>query len=120
VGAVGRWGWLQVDCADPVRLATFWAEVLGVEVGEGFGEPVHYLGLEPASPGAPVTSFQRVPDPRTTKNRLHLDIEVADIDVATERILTLGGDQHGEDFAEHGFRWRVMADPEGNEFCLVY
>jgi predicted enzyme related to lactoylglutathione lyase len=120
VGAVGRWGWLQVDCAEPSRLATFWSAVLGVDVGEGFGDPVHYLGLEPVLPGGPVLSFQRVPEPRAAKNRLHLDIEVEDVDAATESVISLGGARHGEDFEEHGFRWRVMADPEGNEFCLVY
>jgi len=121
VAAVGRWGWLQIDCADPVRLAAFWAEVLDVEVGDGFGDPVHYLGLKPATPGGPVVSFQRVPEPHAAKNRLHLDIEVGgDVDAATERILSLGGARQGEDFAEHGFRWRVMTDPEGNEFCLVH
>ena len=120
MGAVGRWGWLQVDCADPARLAGFWAEVLGVEMGAGFGDPVHYLGLEPVTPGGPVMSFQRVPDARTAKNSLHLDIEVDDVDAATERIVSLGGTVQGEDFAEHGFRWRVMTDPEDNEFCLVY
>ena len=118
---VGRWGWVQVDCADPVRLATFWGEVLGLEVDRPLGNPVHYLGLVPSPVGAPVLSFQRVPEGRAAKNRLHLDVEVTDVEEATERVVRLGGSRAGtDDFAEHGFRWRVMADPEGNEFCLIY
>jgi predicted enzyme related to lactoylglutathione lyase len=67
------------------------------------------------------TKAQRVPEPKTLKNRLHLDIRVDDIEQATAQIETLGGRRLPvEDFREHGFRWRVMADPEGNGFCLVY
>ena len=118
---VGRWGWLQVDCADPVALAEFWGQVLGEDVDVPLGEPVQYLGLEPRTPGQPVLSFQRVPEPRQAKNRLHLDIEVADVEFATARVVELGARRVGAaDFDEHGFRWRVMADPEGNEFCLIY
>ena len=117
---VGRWGWLQVDCADPVRMAGFWGELLGEDVGPALGDPVQYLGLVPRQPGEPVLSFQRVPEGRAGKNRLHLDVEVADVDAATDRVLGLGGRRvERPDFAEHGFSWRVMADPEGNEFCLV-
>jgi predicted enzyme related to lactoylglutathione lyase len=121
VEPVGQWGWLQVDCADPLVLARFWSLVLGEEIDQSLGEPVQYLGLVPRTPGRPVLSFQRVAEPRRGKNRLHLDIEVLDVDSATARIIELGGRRIGvEDFAEYGFRWRVMADPEGNEFCLIY
>ena len=118
---VGRLGWIQVDCADPVRQADFWSRVLGVEVDDALGDPPHYLGLVPASPGAPVVSFQRVPETKTVKNRLHLDIAVDDVEAASDRIADLGGVRlPGDDFAEHGFHCPVMADPEGNAFCLVF
>jgi len=122
MGGVGRIGWIQVDCADPVLLATFWADVLVTEIdGPLLGEPPHYVGLVPPSPGHPIVNFQRVPEPRATKNRLHLDVVVDDVEEATARVVGLGGSRFpSEDFSEYGFHWRVMADLEGNEFCLIY
>jgi predicted enzyme related to lactoylglutathione lyase len=121
MNGIGRWGWVQIDCSDPVALATFWSSVLGARIDRpGLGDPPRYLGLVPTSPDQPVVSFQRVPDPKTVKNRVHLDIAVDDVEAATARIEALGGSRHAAgDFSEYGFRWRVMADPEGNEFCLV-
>ena len=89
--AVGRVGWIQIDCADPVGLATFWGAMLGQEFDEALGDPVHYLGLVPTVPGAPVVSFQRVPEAKTVKNRLHLDVVVEDVEAASARVVELGG-----------------------------
>ena len=117
---VGRLGWIQIDCADPVRLAAFWSQVLGVEIDAALGEPPHYLGLV-ASSDAPTVSFHRVPEAKVVKNRLHFDVAVDDVETASARIEGIGGTRlASDDFSEHGFHWRVMADPEGNEFCLVY
>jgi predicted enzyme related to lactoylglutathione lyase len=121
--AVGRLGAIQVDCADPVLLGRFWAEVLGTEMQEPLGDPPHYvnLGRWSAAPGAVLVAFQRVPEPRAGKNRLHLDVEVEDVEEATTRVEALGGARvQAEDFHEYGYHWRVMTDPEGNEFCLVF
>jgi predicted enzyme related to lactoylglutathione lyase len=119
--AIGRLEWIQIDCLDPRRLALFWGTVLGLEIDSTLGEPAHYVGLAKAGPDHPHVYFQRVSEPKTLKNRLHLDIRIDDIEQATARIETLGGRRLPvQDFREHGFRWRVMADPEGNEFCLVY
>ena len=121
MSAVGRLNWIQVDCADPVRLARFWGELLGQELDDALGDPPHYLGLVPTAPGEVMVSFQRVPEPKTVKNRLHFDIEVDDVDAAAARIVELGGSiAEAEDFHEYGFDWRLAADPEGNEFCLIY
>ena len=118
---VGRLGWIQIDCADPIRLATFWSQVLGFEIDAALGEPPHYLGLVQASSSAPAVSFHRVPEAKVVKNRLHFDLAVDEVEAASARIEDLGGARLGsDDFSEYGFRWRVMADPEGNEFCLVY
>lgn len=110
-----------VDCRDPERLAAFWGEILGVEVDDRLDNPPQYVSLEPVEPGAPSVTFQRVPEPKTVKNRLHFDLEVDDVEAASELVGRLGGrrGQHA-DFDEHGYRWRIMADPEGNEFCLVF
>jgi predicted enzyme related to lactoylglutathione lyase len=119
---VGRLGWIQIDCRDPVGLAAFWGAVLGLDVDEHtLGDPPHYVGLMPTSPDSPQVNFQRVPEPKTVKNRLHFDLDVEDVDVATARIEALGGQWlPTEDFQEYGYHWRVMADTEGNEFCLIY
>ena len=118
--AVGDLAWIIVDCSDPALLAAFWSQVLGVEVGEALEDPVQYQPLAPVTPNGPQLIFQRVPESKQGKNRLHLDVRVEDIDAAAARIEALGGYQHpGADFSEDGFSWRVMADPEGNAFCLI-
>jgi predicted enzyme related to lactoylglutathione lyase len=118
--SVGRVGWIQIDCADPVGLATFWGAILGQGFDEPLGDPVHYLGLVPSTPGAPVVSFQRVPEAKTVKNRLHLDVVVEDVEAAVTRVVELGGSVERAAYQEYGFSWRLAADPEGNEFCLIF
>jgi predicted enzyme related to lactoylglutathione lyase len=114
---------VQIDCQDPVSLGRFWAQVLDVDIVETLGDPAQYVNLAPP-PGAPDgagIAFQRVLEPKGGKNRIHLDIDVDDLDTATARIEELGGRRAGpEDVSEHGYKWRVMADPEGNEFCLIF
>lgn len=120
--AIGRIGWVQIDCPDPERLAAFWAEILGVEIESRLGSPPQFVNLGRQSPDAPHVSFQRVPEPKTVKNRVHLDIVVGDVALATSRIELLGERRRRPeaDFTEYGYSWRTMADPEGNEFCLIY
>jgi predicted enzyme related to lactoylglutathione lyase len=117
---VGRLGYVQIDCADPALLAGFWSQLLGLEFEPPEGLPSVYVGLPPTAPGGPAICFQRVPEPKSAKNRLHFDVIVDDVDAATDRIARLGGSRLSEDVSEDGFRWRVMADPEGNEFCLIF
>jgi predicted enzyme related to lactoylglutathione lyase len=111
---------IQTDCGDPERLAAFWGAVLGV--GEDFrlGDPPHYIDLLPTAPGRPALCFQRVPEPKVIKNRLHFDVIVDDLDGATGRVESLGGKRvPNGDHHEYSYTWRIMADPEGNEFCLI-
>jgi predicted enzyme related to lactoylglutathione lyase len=85
------------------------------------GDPPHYVGLIPATAGGLVITFNRVPESKTVKDRLHFDVEVDEVESATARVLALGGHRAPtDDFDEYGFRWRVMSDPEDNEFCLVF
>jgi predicted enzyme related to lactoylglutathione lyase len=120
VDAIGRLGWVQIDCQDPIALATFWGEVLGLELdGHHLGDPPHYVALF-SPPKQPVISFQRVPEAKSGKNRLHFDVLVGDLEEASTRVEALGGSKlTGEEHEEYGFRWRIVADPEGNEFCLI-
>lgn len=120
---IGRLGWIQVDCLDPELLAGFWADMLGVEIATRLGEPPQFVYLAAAGPGAPRVCFQRVPEPKVVKNRVHLDLWVEDVDEATRRIEALGGrrrDDHDLHDEEHDEHWRRMADPGGNEFCLAF
>jgi catechol 2,3-dioxygenase-like lactoylglutathione lyase family enzyme len=113
---------LVIKCADPDRLAAFWSDVLGyvelgreddgsIEIGPpdaGFGGPQPTLVLSPSS------------DPRTGKLRLHIDVNPTDRDqdAELERLLALGA--RPADVGQTGTEsWHVLADPEGNEFCLL-
>jgi hypothetical protein len=124
------------DCADPGRLATFWAEALGYvlnpppEGHESWPAFLTAIGVpesewnsrsaivDPDGRG-PRLFFQRVPEPKAVKNRVHLDLNVGPdaVDAAVERLVAAGATRVGE-VAEMGQRWVMMTDPEGNELCL--
>ncbi|MGW5055229.1 VOC family protein [Actinokineospora sp. NPDC004072] len=105
---------IVVDCLEPAALVRFWAGLLG---GEVVDRPSGWSHTEP--PGFPVLAFQPVPDPRTTKNRLHLDVEVDDIPHAAETAVGLGAERVGDVVRDAKGAFQVMRDPEGNEFCFV-
>jgi predicted enzyme related to lactoylglutathione lyase len=115
--AIGRFHWIVIDTIDPARIAPFWCALLGVRERGWFGDD--YLMLT-TDGGAPPVAFQRVPEAKSVKNRLHVDLAVEDLDGAFAQIVALGGSAVS-DILEMpgGYRWRVMADPEGNEFCIV-
>jgi predicted enzyme related to lactoylglutathione lyase len=115
MAAVGRLSHLVIDCRDADRLATFWSEALGVEVAARWHQ---YVMLTTSIEGSPALAFQEVPESKQGKNRVHVDIEVTDLDVASARIESLGGSVLG-DQEQDGVHIRVVADPEGNELCLV-
>ena len=117
VGAL-RWDAVTIDCRDPQALAAFWCALLGTTVRGSVGP---YVGLRPTAPGQPRLVLQQVDGPRPERNSFHLDLHVpsvADLPGAVERAQALGATvaRHHED--EIG-TWVVMADPEGNLFCLV-
>ena len=108
---------LALDCRDPHALAPFWAEVLGYQVTETDDDLVELSG----PPGSgPSLVLVRVPEDKTVKNRLHIDVNATDRDQAAEveRILGLGATPadvgQGPDVS-----WVVLADPEGNELCVL-
>ena len=103
-----------VDCAEPAALAGFWAQVLG---GEPVGRDDAWWYVVP--PGWTQLSFQRVPEPKAGKNRLHLDVRVDDIARATEQAEVLGARRVGTVQISGGGAFQVLLDPEGNEWCLV-
>jgi predicted enzyme related to lactoylglutathione lyase len=107
-----------IDCADPRALAGFWAGVVGAASVQGNGEP--YCTIAGASGGLPELVFQRVPEPKHGKNRVHLDLYVDDPAAEVARVEGLGATRVGEPVAGGAACawWQVMADPEGNEFCV--
>lgn len=106
---------VTMDCADPEAQAAFYGALLDREVVWREG-PWVVVGRR--HEGEPHLVFQRVTDPTPGKSRTHIDAHTDDLDAATERALSLGATR-GEDVAEYGMTWRVMADPEGNPFCLA-
>ena len=107
---VGSLDAITIDCADPLELAHFWAAVFGTGIESSVGAGPHYVDLLPI-PGLPILRFQRVPEQKITKNRLHLDLAVEDQDEACARIEALGGRRiPGQTFTEYGYTWTVMQD----------
>jgi predicted enzyme related to lactoylglutathione lyase len=107
---------LVLDCADPVALARFWGPALDYVSA---GELGSYVALFPNGRPGPKLLLQRVAEPKSGKNRMHLDIEVPDIETEAARLAALGATRvQDETLSEHGTTWILMADPEGNEFCV--
>jgi predicted enzyme related to lactoylglutathione lyase len=102
------------DCADPASLSEFWARLLGYEVAESSSDGA--LIVAESSSGFWIWS-QKVPEGKAAKNRFHLDLRADDLEKEVARAESLGattmaGHQHD------AWTWRIMQDPEGNEFCL--
>ena len=135
---------VTIDCAGPHELADWWAEALGWQVepqDEAFirrmvdaghatesdttrhrGALVWKTGaaINSPEPGRPRVLFQLVPEPKTVKNRVHLDLRVGDErrEAEVARLVALGATELYR--ASQGpLQWATMADPEGNEFCLT-
>ena len=107
---------LVLDCADPEALAGFWSPALGLQ---RLGSAGNYVLLVSASGALPKLLLQRVAEPKATKNRMHLDIETPDIDAEAARLEGIGARRvETQARTEHGTQWVIMADPEGNEFCV--
>ncbi|MEU2428516.1 VOC family protein [Streptomyces sp. NPDC007861] len=116
---------LAIDCADPVALARFWCSVLGYEVQDEddgivtIGSPMAPEGKSRIGPVPPTLTFACVPEGKTVKNRLHLDVNPTDReqDEEVRRLLDLGARR--ADVGQGDESWVVLADPEGNEFCVL-
>lgn len=78
----------------------------------------NFVMLDRPAGDAVAPAFQRMPEPKVVKNRTHVDLRLDDLEAVTALVEELGGARLA-DHEEEGFRWRVMRDPEGNEFCLM-
>jgi catechol 2,3-dioxygenase-like lactoylglutathione lyase family enzyme len=120
---------IVVDCRDPVAQAAFWAAVLGyhvvrsahgqVEIAAWPQEPADLPEQVRQAPVVPALVFVTVPEGKTVKNRLHLDVRPADgsIEAEVARLVALGARR--ADVGQGSQPWAVLADPEGNEFCVL-
>lgn len=109
---------LVIDCADPARVADFWARVLDYQVIERGPQGEVEIGARIGA--APTLVFVPVPEPKTVKNRVHIDVNptTTDQDAELERLLALGA-RRVDVGQTSDVSWVVLADPEGNEFCLL-
>lgn len=110
---------VTIDCADPYELASWWSRATGLPLDErnGPGDDMVMLRTE----RDPFLLFIRVPEAKTTKNRVHLDVngtEGRTRDQEVERLLGLGATIFDDRRTAEGTGWVTMLDPEGNEFCV--
>ena len=109
---------VAIDCADAAALARFWADVLGRQVAEA---PTSERAMLLAAGGdtcEPCIVFNKVPETKIVKNRLHLDLISDTFDRETERLLSLGAKRLSDHEAGKS-RWTTFGDIEGNEFDLI-
>ncbi len=110
-------GNVTFDCENPARVAEFWGAALGYNVekhSEDFAVATNPDGSRP------YLLFIKVPEPRTVKNRVHVDLGADDRQAEIERLIGLGatrGETHK--MPEFGITWTVLQDPEGNELCVL-
>jgi predicted enzyme related to lactoylglutathione lyase len=115
VKMASRFTELVVDSSDTELLARFWASALDYEITEREDDVVVIEGPD----AGPSLAFVHVPEAKTVKNRIHIDLSPRDRDQAeeVERIVALGA--HRVDVGQCDVSWVVLADPEGNEFCVL-
>ena len=107
-----------LDCLSPAGLAPFWEAALGyrlVDQADGY----RILAPAEGEPPGPVLILQLVPEERSGKNRMHLDVHPDDPAAHIRRLELLGASRLGAPIAAYGVEWQTMTDPEGHEFCVV-
>ncbi len=108
-------GTIMIDCNDIDGMVAFWKQALNLEEGARYPD---YVWLSPVSENGPALAFQRVPELKVEKNRIHMDLISEDPAAFVEQIISLGGSKVA-DRGTSGHHWTVLADPEGNEFCVT-
>ena len=109
-----EWEQMVVDAADPVALGRWWAAALGWVVVE---DAATEFEIRPSADRLPGLLFVPVTEPRTVKNRWHPDFRPVDRDAEVDRLIGLGAVR--VDVGQGDVGWVVLADPEGNEFCVL-
>jgi len=107
---------VTIDCVDPARLAPFWCDALRYRQGPASGP---YVTLYPIDRDGVPLVLQAVPEAKSTKNRVHLDLYVEDMEEEVARLVALGATRLDPAVrAADGCHWVLLADPEGNELCV--
>jgi predicted enzyme related to lactoylglutathione lyase len=107
---------LVLDCSDPEALGGFWKEALGYRVY--YAGATHMILVADEGNASPLV-LQQVPEPKSGKNRMHLDIVTDEIEPEVARLVALGARRLHDGVQNIGeTRWVTMADPEHNEFCV--
>jgi predicted enzyme related to lactoylglutathione lyase len=111
---------ITIDSADAWAQAAFWSQVVGYPIADGDAPGDEEVLLEAPEGAGPGVLFVTVPEGKTIKNRLHLDVQPAGRtrDEEVERLLGLGATLFGDHRRPDGTGWVTLADPEGNEFCV--
>jgi predicted enzyme related to lactoylglutathione lyase len=109
---------LSFDAHDAARLAQFWAQALHLTVNDSATEEFASIAADTDSRLGPLLMFHKVPEGKTLKNRVHIDLQAADVVAEAERLTSLGAQQI-RSLADNDNRWISLRDPEGNEFDLV-
>jgi predicted enzyme related to lactoylglutathione lyase len=107
---------ISFDAHDAQAAASFWAAALGRTVADGASSDNATVSADPAIPGSRI-GFHRVPEGKTVKNRMHLDLISTDFDAEITRLTGLGATKLNE--VNAGAHWVTLADPEGNEFDVI-
>jgi predicted enzyme related to lactoylglutathione lyase len=114
-----RVGSISFDCDDVLRMAEFWSAATGRPLDPSSGPGFASIGGGEAERTEPAWYFEKVPEPKSAKNRMHLDLVDPDPS-AVDRLVRLGARVVAEhELGDGSHRWTVMQDPEGNEFCLA-
>jgi Glyoxalase-like domain len=112
-----RTGNIAFDCDNVLKLAAFWSAVLDHPVDQGSSEFFASIGGTDSERREPAWYFNKVPEPKQAKNRVHIDLVDPDRD-AVDKLVRLGATVIGK-HQIRGHHWTVMQDPEGNEFCIA-
>ena len=113
-----RIGNITFDCDDVLKMAAFWSAVLGRPVDEGSGEVFASIGGTDAARQEPALYFEKVPESKQAKNRVHIDLVNSDSS-AIDELVRLGATVVENHELGTSHRWTVLQDPEGNEFCVA-
>lgn len=114
-----RIGNITFDCDDALKVASFWSAVLDRPLDDGASPAYASIGGSDGARREPAWYFEKVPEPKRAKNRVHLDLVDPDPE-AVDNLVRLGAtivDEHSLPGTDH--RWTVLQDPEGNEFCIA-
>jgi predicted enzyme related to lactoylglutathione lyase len=107
---------VSFDARDAQSVASFWAQALGRTIAPGADAANAVLEADPAIPGSRI-GFHQVPEGKTVKNRMHLDLITSDLDAEVGKLTGLGATKLNE--VNAGAHWVTLADPEGNEFDVI-